>query len=245
MTSPPPKRLRRTTVVSSDDEDSAADSQTSTASLNVTAQSLNLRKNSQSQEIRLRKSIKSSSKGTKKVTASKAKAIIAKGNNITKNASIYSFFTGATQSNSQSPLRNKSPEDENNPLSPEDLIEDNYSDDPRFNVSLRTSQYREDGSRSLNGQASKGTHVESSIVAKSKQFSTKVLAISPKNSITISTSVDSRPWADLYPPESLDELVVHKRKVADVHRWLVNVKEGRERKVCCCEIRRQNMLISE
>ena len=38
-------------------------------------------------------------------------------------------------------------------------------------------------------------------------------------------------WADIYPPENLDELAVHKRKVSDVHKWLDNVLKGLERKL--------------
>ena len=64
MASPPRKKPRRTIVVSSEEEDSAADSQISTTSLNVTTRSLNLRKNPQSQEVLSRKPIKSSSKAS-------------------------------------------------------------------------------------------------------------------------------------------------------------------------------------
>lgn len=41
-----------------------------------------------------------------------------------------------------------------------------------------------------------------------------------------------RPWADQYPPLNLQELVVHKRKVADVQNWLASVFVGRIKQVC-------------
>ncbi|KAL8632133.1 hypothetical protein Q9189_002157 [Teloschistes chrysophthalmus] len=43
----------------------------------------------------------------------------------------------------------------------------------------------------------------------------------------IPLSMDTRPWADRYGPTSVEELAVHKRKVADVKEWIVGVLEGR------------------
>lgn len=43
---------------------------------------------------------------------------------------------------------------------------------------------------------------------------------------------DKRPWAQRFPPLNLEELAVHKRKVADVRSWLENVFSGRDRRVC-------------
>lgn len=47
----------------------------------------------------------------------------------------------------------------------------------------------------------------------------------------IEAGVDSLPWAQRYPPTDLEELGVHKRKVADVRAWIDNVLKGYERKV--------------
>ncbi|KAI6265405.1 hypothetical protein MCOR27_007060 [Pyricularia oryzae] len=38
-----------------------------------------------------------------------------------------------------------------------------------------------------------------------------------------------RPWSERFGPANLDELAVHKRKVADVRRWLEDVMDGRMR----------------
>ena len=40
---------------------------------------------------------------------------------------------------------------------------------------------------------------------------------------------DQRPWSERFGPRNLDELVVHKKKVADVRRWLEDVMAGRMR----------------
>ncbi|KAL8860100.1 MAG: hypothetical protein Q9178_003364 [Gyalolechia marmorata] len=41
---------------------------------------------------------------------------------------------------------------------------------------------------------------------------------------------DTRPWSERYGPMSLEELAVHKKKVADVRDWLDKVFEGRSKK---------------
>ncbi|KAL8663786.1 MAG: hypothetical protein Q9202_003600 [Teloschistes flavicans] len=41
---------------------------------------------------------------------------------------------------------------------------------------------------------------------------------------------DTRPWADRYAPTSVEELAVHKRKVADVKEWILGVFEGHLKK---------------
>lgn len=40
---------------------------------------------------------------------------------------------------------------------------------------------------------------------------------------------EQRPWSERFGPASLDELAVHKKKVADVRRWLEDVMAGRMR----------------
>lgn len=42
-------------------------------------------------------------------------------------------------------------------------------------------------------------------------------------------AVDQRPWSERFGPANLDELVVHKKKVADVRTWLDHVLSGRMR----------------
>ena len=43
--------------------------------------------------------------------------------------------------------------------------------------------------------------------------------------------LDTRPWAEKYGPTSLEELMVHKKKVANVRGWLDGAYLGRDRKV--------------
>lgn len=49
------------------------------------------------------------------------------------------------------------------------------------------------------------------------------------NSTSSVDGVDQRPWSERFGPLNLEELVVHKKKVADVRRWLDDVLSGRMR----------------
>ncbi|KAF2186840.1 Rad17-domain-containing protein [Zopfia rhizophila CBS 207.26] len=52
----------------------------------------------------------------------------------------------------------------------------------------------------------------------------------PLSQVGSSECSDNRPWNEKYGPVTLDELAVHKKKVADVRTWLLDVFNGRERK---------------
>ena len=44
-------------------------------------------------------------------------------------------------------------------------------------------------------------------------------------------AIDLRPWAEKYGPNSLEELMVHKKKVSDVRNWLEDALRGQHPKV--------------
>lgn len=52
-----------------------------------------------------------------------------------------------------------------------------------------------------------------------------------KNSLAASSPADLRPWTERYGPRDLDELMVHKKKVADVQKWLENCRQGQDQKI--------------
>ena len=52
-----------------------------------------------------------------------------------------------------------------------------------------------------------------------------------KNSLAASSGLYLSPWTERYCPQGLDELVVHKKKVNDVHSWLENFRKGQGQKV--------------
>jgi cell cycle checkpoint protein len=51
----------------------------------------------------------------------------------------------------------------------------------------------------------------------------------PKPANPAGVDDDLRPWSERFGPRNLDELAVHKKKVADVRRWLDDVMAGRMR----------------
>lgn len=46
------------------------------------------------------------------------------------------------------------------------------------------------------------------------------------------SAIDMRPWAEKYGPNTLEELMVHKRKVSDVRKWLEEALRGHDHKAC-------------
>lgn len=66
--------------------------------------------------------------------------------------------------------------------------------------------------------------------APSKSSSTGLKFLKPpKPTNTAGVDDELRPWPERFGPRNLDELAVHKKKVADVRRWLDDVMTGRMR----------------
>jgi cell cycle checkpoint protein len=59
--------------------------------------------------------------------------------------------------------------------------------------------------------------------------SSQKFVLKSKDPVNIKSVDDMRPWAERFAPINLDELAVHKRKVADVRGWLEDVTGGRMR----------------
>jgi len=79
--------------------------------------------------------------------------------------------------------------------------------------------------------------VRSSLLASSHKFVKPPLPSINKNGLNVELDDNSnkhlhRPWADRYGPANLEELAVHKKKVADVHKWLGEVLNGQDPRVC-------------
>ncbi|KAK1600173.1 Rad17 cell cycle checkpoint protein [Colletotrichum navitas] len=71
------------------------------------------------------------------------------------------------------------------------------------------------------------TPISSSATAGSSQKFLKPLR--PMKPAALDDDDDLRPWSERFGPLNLDELAVHKRKVADVRKWLEDVVGGRLR----------------
>lgn len=104
----------------------------------------------------------------------------------------------------------------------DDIISDPISEDDISELKVSSS--------SLVGQHAKkrtrdGTQPASNGILTSSQRFLKP----PKPPSPDGLDDDQRPWSERFGPRNLDELVVHKKKVADVKKWLEDVIAGRLR----------------
>ena len=242
----PSKRHRKLVVSSSEDEENgrlALDNTSNPESNRVTNNASNGHVESHSKAKILPTRLRSSHSKASKAAASESsqppspkklksrRNIIRKGS---ESGSIDAYFTAgnsfqlATQSTGQTSKLGISNGEE-------DLIEDDSFDDE-----LRRLADPQKTGRSRNEQAlvisqsiaeshgSKGLPTGSQIFRKP----TKDAQHSEKNKdAAVCREVDRRPWADRYGPMSVEELAVHKRKVADVRGWLEAVCHGVSTKV--------------
>jgi cell cycle checkpoint protein len=82
--------------------------------------------------------------------------------------------------------------------------------------------------------------VPTSLTASTHKFVKPSVPSIKKDSVKVEMEDSSntylqRPWADRYGPGNLEELSVHKKKVADVQKWLGEVLNGRDPRVCAMQ----------
>ncbi|KAL1627027.1 RFC checkpoint protein Rad17 [Diplodia seriata] len=152
-----------------------------------------------------------------------------------KEKNILSFFNAATQ-------RQRSPSSKAQPVASQeaphadavedqdDIIQDDSLDDEPNKSVAHAARRKRTRPRGAIGDA-EGPE-QDALPSGSQKFLKAPNAEARHQTLTSSarTDVDQRPWVDKYSPVNLDELAVHKRKVADVRAWLTNVLAGRERK---------------
>lgn len=114
----------------------------------------------------------------------------------------------------------------------EDLIEDDTSIDEDIAQGkpqlVTRSTHLRPSAQTVNGTSTKPG--DDSLLAGSQRFKPSEKS-AQKSQATFAPTVDTRPWAERFGPNSLEELVVHKKKVSDIRGWLENVLEGRGRQV--------------
>ncbi|KAF1839977.1 cell cycle checkpoint protein RAD17 [Cucurbitaria berberidis CBS 394.84] len=136
---------------------------------------------------------------------------------------ITSFFSHVPRSQSLQPT--PSPEKPGTPFEDVDDIFDSSDDDhtPKPTAALP-----------LRKNVKPVTAAENDHVAKSRQqflrTTSGARSTPPASQPAREDTVDRRPWTERYGPLSLEELAVHKKKVADIRTWLTDVFGGRERK---------------
>ncbi|TWU74585.1 Cell cycle checkpoint protein rad17 [Metarhizium rileyi] len=109
-------------------------------------------------------------------------------------------------------------------LSPiDDLISDPISEDDEISE-LKASSSSLVGQHARKRLRSKGDRGSSESCNTGLKFLKP-----PRPGNPVGVDDDSRPWSERFGPRNLDELAVHKKKVADVRRWLEDVMSGRMR----------------
>lgn len=177
----------------------------------------------------------SSNRSPKKTkAASKAAAGSANESKAPPSRTIFSFFN--TKIQRQQSQGSASPEKAHTPVvekDDEDLIQDDSLDDENlvkqpeapassYAVPLRKRKLEED------------IHTSNGLLSGSQKFLKSANGRSPapgsQAAASATTQKDTRPWIDRYAPVNLEELAVHKKKVADVRDWLSSALDGRDRK---------------
>lgn len=169
------------------------------------------------------------SPGKKKTTKSKPK-VTAQDDQKPKVKPIYSFFNAATQRQQSSqptpsPVKLSTPQDEAETIDSED-DNDNHSTlslskDSSVALAMRK---RKQPQRPLSNND------DTSLLPPPTQKFRKTSDGGRTPSITVANE-DKRPWVLQFGPSNLDELAVHKRKVADVRHWLDAAYAGKRQRV--------------
>lgn len=160
---------------------------------------------------------------------------------IDRTRSLYTFFntTDHAQPSRDAPQHEiLTLEAEADEKEQEDLIEDDSYDEGFQKLPTRQTAARSVLDRRKGRLAPAQTRATSTSPGKIPRASRKFkipqkdsLQQPLKNSLAASSRVDSRPWTERYGPRGLDELMVHKKKVSDVQKWLENFRQGQDQKV--------------
>ncbi|KAI9778517.1 MAG: Cell cycle checkpoint protein rad17 [Geoglossum umbratile] len=151
----------------------------------------------------------------------KSKGKAKNGGKPSNTRSIYTFFTSSTQQQrSAQGAKCPIPEEEK-----DDIIQDNSQDEDYIDSRDASGISRMDNTQG-------GRAASHGITSASRKFIIKGGGAgenAPTDAHPVASS-DLRPWSEKYAPMNLDELAVHKKKVADVRAWLESVFGGRDRK---------------
>ena len=104
----------------------------------------------------------------------------------------------------------------------DDLISDPISEDDE--VALHKTAVS-----SIVGRTAQKRFKETSQTGQSGSAASTRFLNPPRPPVPGNINDDTRPWSERFAPINLDELAVHKKKVADVRKWLEDVMTGRMR----------------
>ena len=261
MASPPAKRQRTSKIVFSDDEEEELETASQGPPPRRISSSIAARAREVTAPQKTTKSTgsKSKSKPTtnaapatpRKAAAKTASASPVKSNKSPRrkktegnSRSLHAFFGRASEE--QRWNRNvDTPTAEVDDVENGDAIEDDVDDGGSLDEGLsQLAEGQEDVKFQLDRRKDRSMvtsnasqTARSSLLASSHKFVKPPLPSISKNGLDVELDDNSkkhlhRPWADRYGPTNLEELAVHKKKVADVHKWLGEVLNGQDPRVC-------------
>ncbi|EXJ72670.1 uncharacterized protein A1O5_03816 [Cladophialophora psammophila CBS 110553] len=236
----PAKRQRRSTIVLSDDSDEESDlraakpgrthfqreitldGRTSTTVSPVKSKATN----SASKKAAAKPSPVSSPEKARKNATIKDEA--------EKNKSLHNFFSKATEEQRWK-RKSETPnvEVENNGELSDAIEDDELSDETLQELGFNRGRPNINSDRQLPAVVSATgilkRHADSSSLPSTQRFVKPTAPDRNVNNFGHPSQIDDqdhRPWADRYGPTNLEELVVHKKKVADVRNWLQGRMDG-------------------
>lgn len=230
MASRPSKRQKRPIVTSSDDEDSEVRQQPS-------------KSNGKSEELKFKSARDRNDSNRTIPPRSRAK---------TRSTTLKSSLPLSTQTSTQpsqthslkKPARKRARSQKadlsGGKIEEEDFIEDDSLDEEFGKLLASQSTTRSVLDRRKSNSAPSQTLAapayQESTPCGSQKFIIPGKALmrkSPKQ--PLDDDIDSKPWAERYGPITLEEVMVHKKKVADVRTWLENSIQNRGHKVASLE----------
>ncbi|KAL8657890.1 MAG: hypothetical protein Q9226_001463 [Calogaya cf. arnoldii] len=246
MAPPPAKRRRKLVVLSSEDEDEEdstnhepANTQLRSATQKPSYQHLDA-KNNEGRKLptRLRSKPKPVTKAPPIAPLQPINKLLPKKsapkqhNNPkdSKSLSLDTYFSNAHAAKSAGSQTSKV----SSAVEEEDFIEDDSLDEELQKISLprkdlhKVPTQAQARPNTLTQQSSSKNVLSGSQVF--RKLGNGIAKTEKKEEAVTLSKDDTRPWADRYGPVSLEELAVHKKKVADVRDWLYNVFQGRSKK---------------
>lgn len=242
MADRPAKRQRRSTVVLSDDEDAPPDSLPLRTPKSQRQLELDQSNDAQLSVSPTRTRSMTVKNASKKNTAKafpkpspKTKKASSKAQDLEKSKSLHTFFGKATEDQrwrrkSATPDVDVSDGEYGDDIEDDDLSDSvlrgvQDSNDTRSVLDRRKPSLKPitNGTQGANGKmpSSSQRFVKPAIPSKQSTSSSKIDSPAEKEM--------HHPWADRYGPGNLEELAIHKKKAADVQKWLDNTFAGRER----------------
>ena len=234
MASPPAKRLRRSTRQLSDDDEPDNEAATHTQPFQAQQKGKSTLKRTQpplNGQSAITKSPKRKASAKSTTTSpSSAKKIGRTTKEPEKSKSLHIFFGKATEEQRwnrkiDTPDTGIEDEDFGDAIIDDDILDDDLEDILEGKSSTKSTLDR----RKLFAPTSGGLgNVQRDSPSLSQRFA-KPVSTQRNGTQALDALVSDqthRPWSDRYGPTNLDELAVHKKKVADVQKWIMDVLSG-------------------